>query len=96
MITPKIFTHLLKSFYRIFYPHKRKNIYPCSRDQRRGERPRDERTIFTKRKEERVRAAEMMTDDDNSEVEIDSDYEALCAVLDQQKKKKMTKTEKNS
>ena len=37
----------------------------------------------------------MMTDDDNSEVEIDSDYEALCAVLDQQKKK-MTKTEKNS
>jgi hypothetical protein len=51
---------------------------------------------LTKRKEERHRAAEMMTDDENSEVEIDSDYEALCTVLDQQKKKKMTKTGKNS
>jgi hypothetical protein len=26
MITPKNFTHLLKSFYRMFYAHKRKNI----------------------------------------------------------------------
>jgi hypothetical protein len=26
-----------------------------------------------------------LTDDENSEVEVDSDYEALCAVLDQQK-----------
>jgi hypothetical protein len=55
------------------------------RDQRRRERPEDDRTIFTKRKEKRQRAAEMMTDDENSEVEVDSDYEALCAVLDQQK-----------
>jgi hypothetical protein len=82
-----------------------------SRDQKRGERPKDERTFFTKRKakkterearftvnsktkrkEERLRAAEIVTDDENSEEEVDSDYEALCAVLDQQKKKKMTKT----
>ena len=26
-----------------------------------------------------------MTEDENSEVEVDSDYEALCAVTDQQK-----------
>ena len=32
----------------------------------------------------------MMTDDKNSEVEVDSNYEALCAVLDQQKKRKTT------
>jgi hypothetical protein len=37
----------------------------------------------------------MTTDDENSEVEVDSDYEALCALLDQQKKKKATKTGKN-
>jgi hypothetical protein len=50
----------------------------------------------TKRKEERLRAAEIVTIDENSEEEVDSDYEALCAVLDQQKKKKVTKTGKNS
>jgi hypothetical protein len=47
-------------------------------------------TRKTKRKEKRHRAAEMMTDDENSEVEVDSDYEALRAVLDQQKRGKTT------
>jgi hypothetical protein len=42
-------------------------------------------TRKTKSKEEKLGAAEMMTEDENSEVEVDSDYEAWCAVLDQQK-----------
>jgi hypothetical protein len=88
-----------------------------SRDQRRRERPKDDGTIFTTRKErrkarkterearftftrktkskeEKLGAAEIVTDDENSDVEVDSDYEALCERLDQQKKEK-SKAEKN-
>jgi hypothetical protein len=53
-----------------------------------GKTEREERFRFTRKtesKEEKLGAAEITPEDENSEVEADSDYEASCVVPDQQK-----------
>jgi hypothetical protein len=69
-----------------------KTFFTKRKEEKREREARFKLNRKTKRKEEKLGAAEIatLTDDENSEVEVDSDDEALCAVLDQQKERKVT------